>query len=399
MQNRWSVSFFLFALFASPCLEAQETELELKIEPEFRYFLETPSDSRQLDAFAAVAIDATLETLWDGGAHNIIIKPRIRLDVENPDRERFDFRSFRYEGIFENFELRLGVDRVFWGVTEFAHFVDIINQTDSVESLDGEEKLGQPMLNITVPSKWGTFDLFVLPAFRERTFEGVIGRPRLDIPVDASRPIYESSKAEEHVDYSARWSHYIGSFDVGFSYFKGTGRDPTFILDEDQNLGQVLRPRYAQIEQVGVDVQMTLDTLLLKFEGLAREELDETFHMATGGFEYSLYGAFGTSADLGLIAEYAYDERGTRSPNPYDKDVFAGLRLAFNDVNSSSILGAIGVDLKTQEQIVRIEAQRRLQDNLFLRAELYSFSRTDSRSPLRSFRDDDFFRIRLAYQF
>ncbi|NQY15611.1 MAG: hypothetical protein HRT81_17430 [Henriciella sp.] len=417
MQVRWFESFWrkgesrlpngpqhliclcLFVLFAVPSAMAQETELELQIEPEFRYFFETPSDARQVDAFGAVAIEATLETLWEGGAHSFIINPRIRLDIENPDDERFDFRSFHYEGIFENFELRLGVDRVFWGVTEFAHFVDVINQTDSVESLDGEEKLGQLMLNITVPSEWGTFDFFILPAFRERTFEGVSGRPRLDIPVDVSRPIYEDPEAEKHVDYSARWSHYVGNLDVGLAYFKGTGREPSFVLDTDENLDPVLRPRYSQIEQGSVDVQMTLDVLLLKFEGLVREELGETSSMATGGFEYSVYGAFGTSADIGMIVEYAYDERGSRSANPYDNDIFAGVRLGFNDANATSILGEVGVDLNTQEQILRIEAQRRLNDNLFLRAELYSFSRADAQSPLNSFRDDDFFLIRLAYQF
>ena len=41
-----------------------------------------------------------------------------------------------------------GVRRVFWGVAESNHLVDVINQTDAIENPDQEDKLGQPMLNL-----------------------------------------------------------------------------------------------------------------------------------------------------------------------------------------------------------------------------------------------------------
>ena len=67
---------------------------------------------------------------------------------------------------------------MFWGVTELRHLVDIINQTDLVENLDGEQKLGQPMVQLTLLKDWGTLDFFAMPYFRERTFTGPDGRPR-----------------------------------------------------------------------------------------------------------------------------------------------------------------------------------------------------------------------------
>ncbi len=76
-------------------------------------------------------------------------------------------------------ETRVGVRRVFWGVTEFQHLVDIINQSDSVEDIDNEDKLGQPMINLSLVKDWGIVDFFVLPYFRERTFAGAEGRPGL----------------------------------------------------------------------------------------------------------------------------------------------------------------------------------------------------------------------------
>ena len=58
------------------------------------------------------------------------------------------------------------------GVTESRHLVDVLNQVDGVEDIDEEDRLGQPMINISTQRDWGSVDLFVLPGFRERTFAG-----------------------------------------------------------------------------------------------------------------------------------------------------------------------------------------------------------------------------------
>ena len=81
-------------------------------------------------------------------------------------------------------ELRFGVDKVFWGRTESRHLVDVVNQTDLIEYPDEEEKLGQPMLRLTLPRAWGVADIFFLPYFRERTFAGRDGRLRSALVVD-----------------------------------------------------------------------------------------------------------------------------------------------------------------------------------------------------------------------
>jgi len=41
---------------------------------------------------------------------------------------------------------------------KFQHLVDVINQTDLVEDIDGEEKLSQLMLNFSSVHKWGIVD-------------------------------------------------------------------------------------------------------------------------------------------------------------------------------------------------------------------------------------------------
>ena len=104
-------------------------------------------------------------------------------------------RELLYQRVFDQAELRVGIGRVFWGVTESYKLVDVINQTDLVENVDREDKLGQPLVNLTFVRDWGALDLYVLPGFRERTYPGREGRLRSEPLVDTNRATYESGGA------------------------------------------------------------------------------------------------------------------------------------------------------------------------------------------------------------
>ena len=75
--------------------------------------------------------------------------PFVRVDSGDQERTHFDIREFTFLWLEEDFELRVGVRKVFWGTTEVLHLVDIINQTDLVENTDTEDKLDQPMANLS----------------------------------------------------------------------------------------------------------------------------------------------------------------------------------------------------------------------------------------------------------
>ncbi len=60
---------------------------------------------------------------------------------------------------------------MYWGVAESNHLVDIINQTDAVESFDGEEKLGQPMVQYTYTSGLVAINPFFKPGHHCRTLK------------------------------------------------------------------------------------------------------------------------------------------------------------------------------------------------------------------------------------
>ena len=326
-------------------------------------------------------------------------KPFYRQDQHDDERSHGDLRELNVVYATGDWEFRVGVSKVFWGTTESQHLVDIINQTDFVEDLDGEDKLGQPMLNATWIQNWGIVDFFVLPGFRERTFPGTEGRLRTALVVDTDNAEYESSDEERHVDAAIRWSHSIGSWDVGLYYFRGTSRDPELIPRQKASGVLVLIPRYNQIDQLGLDAQATLDAWLWKLEAIARQGEPEDYAAAVGGFEYTFVGILETATDLGVLLEYHYDERGEDSAAVFQNDLFAGARFAFNDAQSSEILAGGFFDLDRQNRSFRVEASRRLGQSFKLSGVMQIFDSIDENDLQFSFREDDYLELSLAYFF
>ena len=261
------------------------------------------------------------------GDNSVMFVPYLRWDANDGERTHFDVRELYWETYAETWELRIGVGRVFWGVVETQHLVDIINQTDAVENPDGEDKLGQPMVNLSLIRDWGTLDLFVLPGFRERTFPGRAGRLRSFPQVDKDQVSYESSSEQAHVDYAIRWSHVLGDWDLGLYHFYGTSREPRFLAGAD-NLGRpVLTPRYDLIHQSGADVQATLGNMLWKLESIYRSGQGDSLVAASGGFEYTMVGVLGSGADLGLLGEYHFDSEGEGNTFRFEDGVNAGVKV------------------------------------------------------------------------
>jgi hypothetical protein len=141
-------------------------------------------------------------------------------------------------------------------VTESRHLVDIINQTDLVENIDEEDKLGQPMLEVSTLQDFSEVRFYVLPGFRERTFPGRDGRFRGPFVVDTDNARYDSAAKDHRVDFAARYSNYFGDWDVGISIFNGTSREPRFLPSATPGR---LVPYYDVITQAGLDVQYTND--------------------------------------------------------------------------------------------------------------------------------------------
>ncbi|MCK5226359.1 MAG: hypothetical protein KAQ89_06535, partial [Planctomycetes bacterium] len=144
-------------------------ELSGYIAAESRTFLDDATFSGQKRDDYSFAFQPEYYHEWEDGSSFIFV-PFLRLDSADSRRTHFDIRELNYLWLTDEYELRVGIGKVFWGTTEFVHLVDIINQTDLIENIDGEDKLSQPMVQLSIDRDWGVLDMFVLPYFRERTF-------------------------------------------------------------------------------------------------------------------------------------------------------------------------------------------------------------------------------------
>ncbi|WP_269619718.1 hypothetical protein [Zhongshania sp. BJYM1] len=370
----------------------------------------------QARAFPSTAVDPAQgsETLsgilapewyqqWNDGEDSFNIKAFFRYDSQDDERSHADIRELYWQHVGSNWELSVGINTIFWGATESQHLVDIINQTDAVEAPDGEDKLGQPMIHYASIQDWGVVDVFVLPGFRSRDFVGEEGRLR-SIPITLSdKEQYQSDKEDEHIDYALRWSHYLGDWNVGLSWFQGTSRDPLYI-PQITATDAYLAPYYALIEQSGLDLQYVSGDWLWKVEAIYRRgighSIAEDYAATTAGFEYTLTGINSLYWDLGLLLEYSYDSRPRLSAAPFQNDIFVGARLSLNDIASSELLFGYSQDADDQQsRNAFVEASTRLGDSTRITVEAYHFHSESNQDPIYSLRRDSYIELGLEYYY
>jgi len=371
---------------------------------EQRYFFEEALYPEQLShSQTSLSVEPELYWQWNDGSDSVIFTPFYRVDSQDSQRTHGDIRELAYIHASDDWELRVGIRKEFWGVTEFQHLVDVINQTDGVEDFDGEDKLGQQMVNLSVVNDWGIVDVFLLPGFRERTYAGSEGRLRGPLVVDEDNVSYESSAGQQHLDVALRWAHSIGDYDLGAYWFHGTNREAYLSPTLDNNSQPTLQQYYSQMDQLGVDVQATLGDWLWKFEGIYRDTSLEDFWASQTGFEYSFIGVFDSNLDLGLLVEHSWDSRGEveldAQGSLMQNDLFLGARLAFNDMQSSELLMGIGSDLDHNAYSFMIEASRRFGDNFIASFDVRLLQSNEPNDLLYTLSNDDHAQLSVAWYF
>jgi len=347
----------------------------------------------------------------------VTFKPFLRWDESDDERTHADIRELIWHQVADEYELKVGIGKVFWGMTESQHLVDIVNQTDAVESLDGEQKLGQPMVQLLLERDWGNLDLFLLPYHRERTFVGPDGR--LGSGLDYADAIYESSNEASNLDLAARFYTYIDEFEYAVSIFHGNSREAAIGLDSSNLLEPKLLPYYPIISQLGLEMQYLDEGWAWKFEGIARDGMPEnslagqavvfdgtnltiaeaeTYFATTAGFEYTQVGIWETRIDLGWVVEHLYDSRQSDAPaGVFEHDVLLATRWAANDAASSTLLAGILADYEAGDYALSFEGNTRVFENIIVALEARIFAPNDNESPLWSFRDEDFVKLTFSY--
>ncbi|MCI5142557.1 MAG: hypothetical protein D3909_12730, partial [Candidatus Electrothrix sp. ATG1] len=88
-----------------------------------RYFTEEPKYVGQKEHDASVVVEPELYHAFTNGA-SLLLKPFVRLDTPSDQRNHWDIREASVLYPREDWEVEVGISKVFWGATEFVHLVD-----------------------------------------------------------------------------------------------------------------------------------------------------------------------------------------------------------------------------------------------------------------------------------
>lgn len=410
-------------------------EFGLQYRQFYRYADVPPSAPAQDMDTSSASLLAHYNSQWNDGKNSFVLSPFMRYDSMDPARSHIDLREMMWTWDRDKWTWRAGVGKVFWGVSEANHLVDVVNQTDMVEDIKGEDKLGQPMLRATHRGNWGTVDMFVMTGFRERTLPSSYGRPGSGLALQDYAVTYQSADKNMQPEVAMRWSKSLGALDIGVSGFIGNNRVPQLLttggipllglatspapfvvnLDTIQARFAALTPAqqaavtsalqsnssiyYSRLAQFGIDASYLVGDWTFKFEGVNRDIGNDTYMAGMIGAERTYSGIFHKPWDITYYIEYNNDSRGQNSQAVLQNDLFLGARLALNDEASTEFKLGGFFDLASADRSMRLEINRRLSDKWKARFIGQSFYVRDTQDVLYMYHDDSYAQIDLIRYF
>ena len=153
---------------------------------------------------------------------------------------------------------------------------------------------------------------------------------------------------------------------------------------------------YPKIQQLAVDLQITLGSTLFKLEGLFRESEIEDYGAFGLGFEHTIYGLFNTKKDLGLLIEYHWNQRNEDLDSQFSNDIFFGTRLISNAEDDGQILFGLLQNLNDGSTTAFMEGSRRLPRNWKVFFEGRLFSLIDNNNSLADLNDDTYLQLAIT---
>ena len=389
---------FLNSAYSEPNILEFETEVTVAS----WLFPEAPLYKGQKDDNYSIALESEVYAEWDKG-DSFVFTPFILLDSYDDNRSHIDIREALYSWYGDDWESSIGIGQVFWGVTESKNLVDVINQFDAVYDPLFKTKLGQPLTNLTLIRDSGYYELFILPYFRERTSPGKKGRLRGDPEFSKGGTNFEGG-SQWTPELAIRWSNSFNDYDLSMHSFFGYSRAPSIdviIVDAQLKYEQ----NYQRVRQIGGTIQKTSEATLYKMEWLAKDgQKDANFRRGgyfstVFGLEHTLYKAIGEAGDLGLLVEYNFDSRRSRSNDSLQDDIFMAVRLTLNDTDDTQMLLGSILDLDGDGQIHQIDFGKRLNDSLTFGIKGAIYQNGKYNSNIYILRQDSWIEINLKQYF
>ncbi|WP_249185504.1 hypothetical protein [Moritella sp. 5] len=319
------------------------------------------------------------------------VHPFVRIDERDDERSHIDLREFKAALVTQKWEASIGFDQVHWGVMENHHLVDIVNQTDYLESPNGEDKLGQPMFRLGIDLKGALLEAMLLVGYREPALPTLGARFSFE---NDYRYEYAGWGEEYHPDVALRYSKSVNNIDVGVSYFGGHTRTPEL---RNSAVGEPIW--YVNlVDQISIDIKADLNQIILKGEVLYKIVEGKSTRAAVLGAEFSLLQT--KNIGVNLLSEYSWDQHGEKAlDNSFQNDIFAGVRVTLNGLNNSELLISHNYDFDFGSQHGFVQAKVNVTKALSVGVEGWWFNINDDDYANKSYNDDNMIQLTGYYNF
>ena len=331
-----------------PVEVAAQTTLAGEIEVGARFFPEDGLAAKQRQLFPVVQGTLLAARVSERRNHHWRLNLFGRVDVRDQRQSHADVREATWAWRpRQTWDVRGGILADEWGFTESNTVIDVVNQRDQLEAPNGDAKLGQPGVSFASRLPAGRLTVYALPWHRTWQFAGSAGRFRPPMRVDEHHTSGRSSA------WAARWDLRKRRFEMGLSHFQGMSREP--LMDA---VAAGLRTIYPVVHQTGVELQLVVGTGLLKADIVrVRSRERHSFTGFTVGAEWPLtLGA----ADLTVLTEFTYDQRGLEAPTGLDRDLLVAARWSANNAAGTEATASSVIDLYSGSQTLRATISRRL---------------------------------------
>lgn len=344
-----------------------------------------------------LAVRLAPEWRWADGGTSMVFSPALYLEGANNGRTRVDVNELYLSTRLGDTTVKAGLSRLFWGVTESRHLVDVVNPPDLAHHYAAEQRLSTAMLHVAHPTPVGRLEVLLLPWERDPKYPGTAGRPRTDLPI---HPAVEHPNGTPPA-FAARLAISQGGFDSHVYFFRGLDRE-TVLAARTQPMAAPteLTATRRLIRQWGADLQVPVGNFLAKAELTYRSGYSRNFFSGVAGGEYALSGINGSVVDVSLLGEYQFDLRPADAPlTTLERAVYAGVRVALNDPASTEFKFGVVAETTTGARIWRGDASRRIAKNWTVEGTLHVFDNARKSPSLMDYRKDSYVEVLAKYHF
>ena len=337
-----SINFYLFAF-----------DIKGNIEVEYKKYFEVKSSKSD----ESKSISGQIETKKEFANSYIFSKIEFLKDNDDKKREYILLNEIFYKYMGDDYDFIIGKNIKFWGALELHNLTDIFNAKNILNDVtDKDKKLGS--FNISYMKILENEDelSFLIKPIEEKQKFVWAKNPLNNFPL----PYDENFKKEKK--RPTIYLKYDGSrsgLDFRFIFQNGYDSYRDLIM-ENNRLKQYL---YLVNKFITYNTFVKDDTLY-KLEFAYTDVLDygkiDDYYEIGGGIEHTIYSLF-DKKDVGVLAEYYKSDMDREII--YQNDIFVGVRISFNDKDSSEVITGVIKDFDNQENSYSFEYNTRFFEN------------------------------------